>query len=235
MKPVTAEHYQFLIDTGCSSLNHIDGYLPTISPERIPGVRYSQGLSALSIAVGNLMLDQVEDARSWFRKSAAYFLEADRQADTVTPEKRALECALFCSDREFRMAIARNIPPREGRIKPMEHSYMMFLKHTILNEHTEAFAYAEEALWLSRATVKKRGSYGTLQETCKALACRQPDEFATSVDALLREHKMKASHGYGKVPHGIVCFPGAALLILARENGLHIDMTSPFIPAALLN
>ena len=235
LKTAGPDHYQFLIDIGHSSLTHIDGYVNTLPPERIPGVRFSEGLNALGIAVGHLMLDQVEDARSWFRKTSEYFFEANRQYDTVMAERRTLECALFCGDKGFRIQVAQKIQSREGQIKPMEHSYVMFLKHMILNEQTEAFAYADESMWLSRATMKKRGSYGTLQETCKALACRPLDEFVTTLEALLKEHKMKASHGYTKQPDGILCFPGAALLILAREQGLLVNVTSPFIPVALLD
>jgi hypothetical protein len=110
----------------------------------------------------------------------------------------------------------------------------MFLKYTILNEQTQASAFAYETTWLSRATMKKRGGYGTLQAACKSLACRQSDEFSAALETLLKEHKTKASHAITKMPDGIICFPGAALLILAREQRLNVDVTSPFIPTALL-
>ncbi len=117
----------------------------------------------------------------------------------------------------------------------MEHSYAMFLKYTILERPNEALAFAEAVTWLSPATTKKQGGYGTLQDACQALADKQPDQFGTALEALLQEHTMKDSHGTAKLPDGIICFPAAALLILARKQGLSVHVTSPFISAALLD
>jgi len=206
-----------------------------IPVERIPFARFGQGSDALFVAVGRLMLGQADQARDWFAISAQFFLEGSKPADTVISEKRALECALFSGDKEYRLRVAQKISPRETRIKPMEYSYAMFLKYTILDEPNEALAFADEAAWLSRATMKKRGGYGTLQEACKALAERKPGEFTAALEVLLREHTMKASHSGGSMPDAVLCFPGAALLILAREQGLPVQVTSPFIPATLLD
>lgn len=203
--------------------------------ERVPFARFGQGSDAVFVAVGHLMLGQVKLAQDWFAISAQFFLEGSKPADTVISEKRALECALFSGDKEYRLRVAQKISPRETRLKPMEHSYVMFLKHMILHEQAEALAFADEAAWLSRPTMKKRGGYGTLQETCKALADQKPSEFTAALEALLHEHKMKASHSGGNMPDAVLCFPGAALLILAREQGLPVQVTSPFIPAALLD
>jgi hypothetical protein len=82
--------------------------------------------------------------------------------------------------------------------------------------------------------MKKRGGYGTLQDMCQALADKNPDKFTAYLEALLQEHKMKASQGGTKLPDEMLCFPGAALLILARQQGLPVRATSPFLPAALL-
>jgi len=235
LKTATNDDYQRLIDLGQSMLKGTDEHWSEIPSERFPVARFGQGLDGLFVAVGHLMLGNLDQSRAWFRRSAEYLLEADRQSGTVIAERRALECALFCGDREFRIQVAQKILPREGRVKPMEHSYTMFLKYMILNDLTEASAFVDEALWLSRATMKKRGGYGTLQGACKAFACRQPAEFSTALEALLQEHKMKTAHGRTNLPDGIICFPGAALLILAREQGLPVSVTSPFIPAALLD
>jgi hypothetical protein len=82
--------------------------------------------------------------------------------------------------------------------------------------------------------MKKRGGYGTLQDACKALAGQQLAEFTAALEALLQEHKMKASQGGTRLPDMMLCFPAAALLILARQQGLSVDVVNPFIPAALL-
>jgi hypothetical protein len=203
-----------------------------IPVERLPVARFGQGSDGVFVAVGQLMLGQVKLARDWFAISAQFFLEGSRSVDTVISEKRALECALFSGNKEYWLRVARKISARETPIKPLEYSYTMFLKHTILHEETEAFAFANEHAWPSPATIKKRGGYGTLQEACKALADRNPTRFTMTLEALLGEHKMKASHG-GNLPDEVLCFPGAALLILAREQGLPVQVTSPFIPAAL--
>ena len=206
-----------------------------IPVERIPFARFGQGSDAVFVAVGHLMLGQIAKARDWFAISAQFFLEASKPADTVVSEKRALECALLSGDKDFRVRVAQKILPRETRLKPLEYSYVMFLKHMILNEQTEAMTFVNEAAWLSRVTMKKRGGYATLQDACKALAEKNPDTFTESLEALLSEHKLKASHGGTKVPDGMLCFPGAALLILACEQGLPVHVTSPFIPAALFD
>jgi hypothetical protein len=235
LKTATPEDYQRLIDMGESRLKNTHEHWHEIPVERIPFARFGQGSDAVFVAVGHLMLGQVKLARDWFAISAQFFLEGSKPADTVISEKRALECALFSADKEYRLRVAQKISPRETRIKPMEHSYAMFLKHTILHEQTEALAFAGEQAWLRAATMKKRGGYGTLQEACKALADRKPGELTAALEALLREHKMKASHSGGTMPDAVICFPGAALLILAREQGLPVQVTSPFIPAALLD
>lgn len=234
METATVEDYQRLIDIGESMLKNTHQHWSEIPIERIPFARFGQGSDALFVAVGNLMLGQVKQARDWFAISGQFFLEGSRPADTVIAEKRALECALFSGDKDFQKKVAQKISPRETRIKLMEHSYAMFLKYMILNEPGEAHAFVDEAAWLSRATMKKRGGYGTLQDSCKALADRNLNQFKTALEALLQEHKMKASHGGTKLPDGMLCFPGTALLILAHEQGLHVDVMSPFIPAALL-
>jgi hypothetical protein len=230
----TQEDYQRLIEIGESALQNTNAHWHEIPVERIPIARFGQGLDGLFVAVGHVMLDQVTQARDWFAISAQFFLEASKPSDTVVSEKRALECALFSGDKDFRVRVAQKILPRHNRIKPMEHSYAMFLKYTVLNKPIEALTFMEEAAWLSRATMKKRGSYATLQDACRALASRDSDQFTITLEALLREHQMKASQSGAKLPDGIICFPGAALLILAREQGLRVDVTSPFIPAALL-
>ena len=231
----TQEDYQRLIEIGESSLQNTNAHWHEIPVERIPIARFGQGLDGMFVAVGNLMLNQINQARDWFAISAQFFLEASKPSDTVVSEKRALECALFSGDRDLRVRVAQQILPRHESIKPMEHSYAMFLKYTILNEPLEALTFMHEAAWLSRATMKKRGGYGTLQDACRALASRDSDQFTITLEALLREHQMKVSESGTKLPDGMICFPGAALLILARELGLRVNVTSPFIPAALLD
>jgi hypothetical protein len=234
LKTAAKEDYQRLIEMGESMLKNTHEHWHEIPVERLPFARFGQGSDAIFVAVGHLMLGQVKQARDWFAISAQFFLEANRPPDTVVSEKRALECALFCGDKEYRLRVAQKISPRETRLKPMEHSYAMFLKYTILNEPTEALAFVDEAAWLSGATMKKQGGYGTLQEACRTLADRNPGEFTIALEALLGEHEIKASRRGGNVPDAVLCFPGAALLILAREQGLAVNVTSPFIPAALL-
>jgi len=231
----TNEDYQRLIDLGESMLKNTHEHWDEIPVERIPFARFGQGSDGLFVAVGYLMLGQVDRARDWFAISGQFFLEASKPVDTIASEKRALECALFSGDQDFQLRIAQKISPRETRIKPMEHSYAMFLKYTILERPNEALAFAEAVTWLSPATTKKQGGYGTLQDACQALADKQPDQFGTALEALLQEHTMKDSHGTAKLPDGIICFPAAALLILARKQGLSVHVTSPFISAALLD
>lgn len=235
MKTATIEDYQRLIDIGESMLQNTHEHWHEIPVERIPLARFGQGSDALFVAVGNLMLGQVQQARDWFAISGQFFLEGSKPIDTIIAEKRALECALFSGDQDFQKKVARKISPRETRIKPAEHSYAMFLKYMILNAPAEASAFLDEAAWLSRATMKKRGGYGTLQEACKALAYRNLDQFKVALEELLQEHRMKASQGGIKMPDGLLCFPGAALLILAHNQGLKVDVMSPFIPAVLLD
>jgi hypothetical protein len=234
VKTTTPEEYQRLIEIGESMLKSTDEHWNEIPIERIPVARFGQGLDGLFVAVGHLMLGQLKPARDWFAISAQFFLEASKPPDTVVSEKRALECALFCADREYRLKVAQKIQPRQEPIKPMEYSYAMFLKYTILGQAVEASAFVQESAWLSPATLKKGGGYGTLQKACQALAGRKPDQFQAALEALLAEHKMKAAHAGTKLPEGMICFPGAALLILAREQGMPVSVASPFIPAALL-
>lgn len=234
MKTATKEDYQRLIDIGESMLKHTHERWHEIPVERLPVARFGQGSDALFVAVGHLMLGEVKEARDWFAIAGQFFLEASKPPDSVVSEKRALECALFSGDRGFQKKVARQIPPREERVKPVEYPYVMFLKHTILNEQRQAPAFVDDTAWLSRVTMKKRGGYGTLQDACKALAARQPDDFTAALEALLQEHKMKAAQSGTKMPDSMVCFPGAALLILARQQGLDVNVISPFVPAALL-
>jgi hypothetical protein len=235
LKTAAVTDFQQLIEIGQSLLIGTEQHWDEIPVERIPTARFGQGLDSLFVAVGHLMLGDALQSRSWFRICAEFFMEADRSPGTVTAEKRALECALFCGDRDFQVEVAGKILPREERIKPMEYPYMMILKYTILDQPAEAALFADNEAWLSRATMKKRGGYGTLQDACKALVHRQPDELTAALDALLSEHKMKASHGRTKMPDGIICFPGAALLKLAHQQNLSLDLRSPFIPNALLD
>jgi hypothetical protein len=235
LKTATNEDYQRLIDIGESRLKSTHERWHEIPAEQQGVARFGQGSDAVFVAVGHLMLGQVKPARDWFAIAGQFFLEASRPPDTVISEKRALECALFSGDKDFQLRAARKIAPREERLKPMEHSYAMFLKYMILNDRAQALAFADESAWLSQTTLKKRGGYGTLRSACKALAEESAAEFKTALEDLLSEHKRKASHGTLKMPDGMVCFPGAALLILAREQGLNVDVTSPFIPAALLD
>lgn len=235
LKTATKEDYQRLIDIGQLLLKSTQDQWPEIPVERIPFVRFGQGLHAMYTAVGHLMLGDLEQSRAWFRTATEYFLEADKPLHSMMGEFRALECAIFCGDTDFRYQIAHKILPRESKLKPAEYPYTMLLKHTLLDEQAKVLAFVDEAVWKSRNTLKKRGGYAVLQEACTAFAYRQPDRFTAALVEMLREHKMKASHGLTKVPDGMICFPGAALLILAREAGLTVAVTSPFIPAALLN
>ncbi|HSL42700.1 MAG TPA: Imm49 family immunity protein [Anaerolineales bacterium] len=234
MKTATKEDYQRLIDIGQSMLKNTHERWHEIPVERLPVARFGQGSDALFVAVGHLMLGESKQARDWFAIAGQFFLEASKPPDSVTSEKRALECALFSGDREFQEKVARQILPREGSVKPVEYPYVMFLKHEILNEQIEVPAFVDDTAWLSRLTMKKRGGYGTLQDACQALAGRQSNGFAAALEALLQEHKWKAAQGGTKMPDGMVCFPGAALLILARRQGINVHVASPFIPVALL-
>lgn len=233
MKTATEEDYQRLINIGQSMLKNTHEHWHEIPVERLPVARFGQGVDSLFVAVGHLLLGEVKQARDWFAISGQFFLEASKPPDSVMSEKRALECALFSGDADFQQKIARQILPREGRVKPAEYPYVMFLKHTILNEPVYASPFLDESVWLSRVTVKQRGGYGTLRAACLALEGRRPDEFAAALEALLKEHTMKTAHGDSKMPDGMVCFPGAALLILAKQQGLDVQVTSPFLPPAL--
>jgi hypothetical protein len=155
--------------------------------------------------------------------------------DTMVAEKRALECALFCGDAELQVATARQIPIRQTKRIPVEYPYAMFLKRSILGEQAEAAACAGQAAAVSVVTIKKQGGYGTLGEACQALAAQQPERFTAALLALLREHKAKASAGRNKLADGIVCFPGTALFIMAKMRGLAIQISSPYIPASLVD
>ena len=230
----TPEEYQRLINLGQHLLNNTEENWQLIPAERIPFARMGQGMDGLFLAVGHLMLGDMVQARKWFRQCAEYFLEGLKPADTVLSEKRALECALLCGDREFQVHAAQQILPREQRVKPMEYPYVMVLKHAILGQQKDAASFVEDSAWLSRATLKKRGGYGTLQDVCTAVICEQPEEFASNLQALLAEHKKITVQGRKNMPDGILCFPGAALLILARTRGWSVQVTSPFIPDALL-
>jgi immunity protein 49 of polymorphic toxin system len=235
LKTDTREDYQRLIDIGESMLKSTAEHWHEIPAERLPVARFGQGLDGLFVAAGHLMLGQIDQARDWFAISGQFFFEASRPSDTVISEKRALECALFSGDREFRLRVARKIMPRETRLKPMEHSYTMFLKHLILNQRSEAAAFAHETVWLSPATMQARGGYGTLQDACRALADGDSGKFRTALEALLQEHGRRALQSDNRLPEEMICFPATALLILAREQGLNVDVTSPFIPPALLD
>lgn len=234
MKITANEEYQRLIEIGESLLKSTDEHWHEIPVERMPIARFGQGTDAVFVAVGHLMLGRVSQARDWFAIAAQFFLEANKPADTVIAEKRALECALFCGDREYLLKVAAKIAPRQEPVKPVEYPYAMFLKHMILDEPAEAATFANESAWLSQATLKKRGGYGTLQAACQALIRRNRDDLRTGLDALLDEHQMKASHARTNLPDGMICFPGAALLILAHKQGLSVRITSPFLPVALL-
>jgi hypothetical protein len=234
LKTATTEDYRRLIDIGESTLKSIHEHWHEIPVERLPLVRLDQGSNALFVAVGNLMLGQVKQAQDWFAITGQFFLEGSKPADTVVAEKRALECALFSGDQDFPKKVAEKVSPREPRLQPVEYPYAMFLKYTILNQLTEAATFVDESAWLSRVSMKERGDYGALQDTCRGLAERNPGKFKIALEALLQEHKLKTSHGKIKMPDGMICFPGAALLILARQQGLNVDVTSPFIPAGLL-
>ncbi len=124
----TNEDYQRLIDLGESMLKNTHEHWAEIPVERVPFARFGQGSDGLFVAVGSLMLGQVDRARDWFAISGQFFLEASKPVDTIASEKRALECALFSADHDFQLRVAQKISPRETLIKPMEYSYAMFFK-----------------------------------------------------------------------------------------------------------
>ncbi|RPI85070.1 MAG: hypothetical protein EHM41_11800, partial [Chloroflexi bacterium] len=157
-----ANHYQHLINTGILMVESGRQQLSTIPPQNVPGAHYSLGLSGILAAVGYLMSGQVNESRDWFRQSAEDFLSAQGiYPDTVTAEKRALECALFCGDPGFQYETAQQIRSREAKRMPLEYPYAMFLKYCILGEDTEAAKYAEGTAAVNVYMVKKLGGYGT--------------------------------------------------------------------------
>jgi len=229
------KQYQRLIDNGTFLMEGTKQNWKNIPPERYPIAYYGLGLDGTFVAVGHLMLGHIEQARSLFRQAAEDYLRSDlTNPDGVASEKRALECALFCGDRAFQVQAARKAPVRQTKRKPLEYPYAMFLKFSILCEESEAAAYASQAAAVNRATMKGKGGYGTLGAACQALADRQADGFTAALTVLLKEHKMKSSHGRSNLPDGLLCFPGAALFLLARSLGLPVQVASPFIPAALI-
>ncbi len=235
MPGIDPSHYQYLIQIGTTMTDSTRKQWPSIPPERYPIAHFGQGLNGLCAGVGHLMLGHREEARSWFRQSADHFLHSEMlNPDTVVAEKRALECALFCKDEAFQVEIARQIPVRHTKRFPVEYPYAMFLKYSILGEQSEAATFADQAAVVNTATMKKRGGYGTLGEACQALAARQPERFTVALTALLREHKAKSTSGRNKLADGIVCFPAAALLLLAKKLERPAQVSSPYLPDSLL-
>ncbi len=234
MPQVDASHNQFLIDTFIRMVDASQKQLLTVPPERIPIVHYGIGTDGVCVAVGYLMQGNLEEARAWFKKSAENFCEYSVD-DNVGSEMRALECATLCGDRDFRAWVADKIKPRSGRHLPLAYPYVMFVKFTIQGDEEKTTRFAQEMAAVNPDTLKKRGWYGSIGPLCLGLASRDPQSFKTALDSMVHEHKLKCAHGWKKLPQGLLCFPGATLLTLARQAGMEIDIKTPYIPDAMIS
>ena len=233
--PATSD-YQKLIDNGRFMWDSQEQRWDQVIPRMVPLAHYGQGLEALSIAVGHVMLGDVAEGRAWFRHAAEQFLRGLHiQDDNVAPEKRVQECAALSGDRELWLRAAQALPEWQIKRTPAEYPYAMFLKYARLGHQEAATRYAGLAAAQNPATMKKLGGYATLGAACQALDRRDPLAFQSALQKLLDEHRLKAAHGWRKLPIGYICLPGATLLLLARDFGLPVAVESAYIPPALLS
>ena len=224
--------YQRWAEVGLLMVNTTKQQWPSLAPDRHRVASYGIGINARSMAVGLLMLGRLAEARAAFRECAEGFVRgANPEGDNVSAQMWGLEAAMLTGDQAFWRQTAEAMPDMTARKKPAEHPYAMFLKYAMLGK--DASPWADELLAVNPATLSKRGGYGTLGPLCKAVARRDLEEARTAFEALLAEHKVKA-RGWAKQPQGAVCLPGAALLLLARDLGMPLEVDSPYIPQSLL-
>ncbi|MBX6364303.1 MAG: immunity 49 family protein [Gemmatimonadetes bacterium] len=201
--------------------------LGQIPPERHALAHLTSGSDLLDVAVCSLLLRRGDDARAAFGDAARSLLAADAgRPDGLPPEPRlhALAAALLSGERELpREAAQRLAPPaeRRGKIWTQEH-FARALAALVLGDDDAARAAAAELLRAGDAAAERDGFYPGTDAACRAILDRDATALAGALAEVLERHAALAKRSRRNQPDGWLCFPAAALAVLAAGRGLDV-------------
>ncbi|HET9985711.1 MAG TPA: Imm49 family immunity protein [Longimicrobiales bacterium] len=185
------------------------------------------GADFLDAAVGSLLLGRRDDARGCFREAAASFLAASGHApDALAPGPRlhGVTAAVLSGDRDLARECARRLaPPAERHAKTwVQDRFTLALAALVLADDAATGAAVAELLRVDDAAAERDHFYPGTGAACRAILDRDPAALAGALASILQRHAAMAARSLRNQADGWLCFPAAALALVARDRGIDV-------------
>lgn len=202
------------------------------------------GLFRLVLEECDSAVDELGTASTWYRDSIQTFRQRrDSPSDNFEGETTLLNylyCALLADDgavvsEAAKIALNTDIDHYEGFSTLWRYHYMNALAAIILDTGTQAEQLANLEETLDDLDGSHAAFFGALWRALAGIEARDADQFTAGIDQLLDWHDGKVDFETKTDPKDLVCRQAAALLVVARRNGMDVHVDSEYIPECVSN
>lgn len=220
----------------------------SIPEDRYAIAYYSMGIDAMKVGLYQLVGGDISATQRWFERSTTYYIERVRKGQEFREEleksywenepmvfREAFYCAILSGSDTLRNEVATEALAMDDayltEFPTVVHDfYFVRALAAIVLERDDAREFVAQLLTNLDHLRPKLHAYFSALATIVTGITSDDAERATEGFEQLLEHHDDDIQGTPKGADKIVCLPAVALLVLARERGLNIEIESKYIP-----
>lgn len=213
---------------------------------------YSMGLDAMKISLYHLVKGDFSASQRWFERATTYYIERVRKGQEFREElaksyweneplvfREAFYCAILSGSDTLQNEVAAEALAMDDayltEFPTVIHDfYFVRALAAIFLERDDAREFVAQLLAnLDHLRPKLHAYFSALATILAGITSDDADRATEGFEQLLEYHDDDIQ-GTPKGPDKIVCLPAVALLVLARERGLDIEIEGEYIPESVL-
>ena len=217
---------------------------PPPTPQAIARRTAWVAVFAQDVALCQAWLGEAEQAQGWLARTATHYhelfalpLRADdpevreqsQWIATVIDAVRALPCLMLAgspAQRQDCAILMQRFNEPQFDDTPIQRLYVCTLRDLVAGDEAGCRHWAAQASQLRRVG-KMWVSYVQGVEACRAIIDEDAGALAAALQVVLREHLRLARGTYRGEPQGLFSLQGTALVALAMERGVAVDLDVP--------
>ncbi|MFC7046967.1 Imm49 family immunity protein [Halobacteriaceae archaeon GCM10025711] len=202
-----------------------------IPPDRKP--YYRLAIQARIIGLYRSVLGDREAAFEWLGKSAEWYL------DSYGPGKaamlvRAQLTAVLARDDALMAKAAEMAHEAESGEPTYFDGVATCLSSLIRGDDEATLRHADALTDLESTAFQDVDYYDGLGTCCRAIATGDESLLETALETVLERHETLIPKLGDRTHDAQVCIPAAAIVVLARQRGLDVDVESEYLPETLI-